>query len=273
VAWLQLQAIDGRPIDAEYLNRMWVTTCDPGLPSAEPNALGMDREIARRLGAHLGSRVEFLGNGRTIAARIAELPERRPIERIWYGITFDCAVLAGQNTAHHIYAKVEPAKLAAVVRGLQAQFPKLPVGRIQDLFAYFGDAAQRAAEITRVMSVVVAVAMALLLLAVIAIWQGSFRREIAIYKILGARRHKLIALICTELSWAGLLAACIGGPLGCGAASVVLSALLQRPVLAFHWMLLAASIPAAIAVTNIGGWLISFGLLETKPLDVLRERG
>lgn len=273
VAWLQLQAVDGRPIDAEYVNRMWVTTCEPDLPSTGSDALRMDREIARRLGAHLGSRVEFRGSGRTITAHIAELPERRPIERIWYGLTFDCAVLAGQNTAHHIYAKVEPAQVAAVVRSLHAEFPKLPVGRIQDLFAYFGDAGKRAAEVTRVMAVVVALAVALLLLAVIAIWHGSFRREIAIYKILGARRNKLIALISGELSMAGLLAACIGAPLGCAAASLVLSTLLQRPVLAFHWIPIAASIPAAVAVANVGGWLISFGLLNTKPLDVLRERG
>jgi ABC-type antimicrobial peptide transport system permease subunit len=82
----------------------------------------------------------------------------------------------------------------------------------------------------------------------------------------------LIVLASTEWFFTGLLAACIGAPLGCCAASIALSTLLQRRVIAFSWPPLLTSIPLAILAANLAGWMTSYHLLDAKPMDVLREK-
>lgn len=280
VAWLRLVAVDGRPIDGSFasrrVNRMWLSACESGMEdrAAGPDAaLRMDQDLARSIGAQRGSLIEFRAEGHNIMARLTSTRSVRPFERIWFGLTFDCREFSGLNTVHHLYAYVEPAQLAPMIRALHARFPALTVGRSSDLFVFMDDVTRRGGEIVRVMSVLVVAAGMLVLMAIMVAWQSAHRREVAIFKVLGARRRKLILIISAELTRTGLLAVFIGAPLGYAASSLALSLLLQRGIIAVHGLPFLAGGAAAVAVANLGGWLIYYRLLDAKPLEVLRERG
>jgi len=270
VTWLRLNAVDGRPI-GDHLNQIWLVACEPGESIGRSN-LRLDSEIARRLGAQLGSSLNFQGTEHAIDVKVAALAALHPVERTWYGLMFDCGAFSGENVAQHLYARVDAEHLETVLRTLHERFPRVPAGRTRDLFVYMDDASRRGIQAAAALAALIAGATLLLLIAVTASWRSSFRRDIAIYKVLGARRRKLIRMISSQLAKAGLTAACVGAPIGWVASNVVLSLVLQRVIVSVDWLPLILIVPAALVATNVGGWLVSYGLLNTRPLVVLRER-
>lgn len=277
MAWLRLVSVDHRGVadldrPSEHVNRMWLAGCTPGSADARTGALlELDSDIARRLGAHTGSDVQFRANGRILQAHVAATPDVPPMQRIWFGLRFDCSAFEGLNTSEYLLARIEPSKLQPLLRAVHSRFPRAPAILLSEVLLFVDDVARRTIEIIRVMSFLVIAAGILVLMAVLAAGQSSKAREIVILKTLGASRNKLIARASAEWSVTGLLASCIGAPLGCLAASVMLSILLQRRIFAFSWVAALASLPVAVLAANVAGWIGSYRLLSAKPMDILRE--
>ena len=95
-------------------------------------------------------------------------------------------------------------------------------------------------------------------------------REVAILKTVGATRTTLAGIFCTEFAVIGAAAGLIGGTLATVASAVLIGQLLDTPY-KFSWppVFIAALITAALTVLT--GWLASYGTLNRKPLDILRE--
>jgi putative ABC transport system permease protein len=95
-------------------------------------------------------------------------------------------------------------------------------------------------------------------------------REVAILKTVGATRGTLIRMLCAEFAVIGSAAGLIGGGLGVILSAVLIGQILDTPY-KFTWPpILVASVTTAI-LTVLAGWLASYGILNRKPLDILRQ--
>ncbi|PYR96093.1 MAG: hypothetical protein DMG16_28790, partial [Acidobacteria bacterium] len=80
----------------------------------------------------------------------------------------------------------------------------------------------------------------------------------------------LLRMLCAEFAIIGSAAGIIGGALAAVASAVLIGQLLDTSY-KFSWLpvFFAAAITAIITVLT--GWLASYGILDRKPLDILRQ--
>ena len=95
-------------------------------------------------------------------------------------------------------------------------------------------------------------------------------REAILLKTLGATRRQVIGIQAAEFLIIGSAAGLVGGTLAAIAAYFLLGKLLDTEF-EFQWLPLLTGI-AATAMLSIGtGWLASRGVLNHRPLEILRE--
>jgi putative ABC transport system permease protein len=95
-------------------------------------------------------------------------------------------------------------------------------------------------------------------------------REAALLKTLGATRSLVILIQTSEFLIIGSAAGLIGGILATIAAHLLLGNLLDTEF-DFQWIPLVAGIVATALLTCATGYLASRGVLNHKPLEILRE--
>jgi putative ABC transport system permease protein len=95
-------------------------------------------------------------------------------------------------------------------------------------------------------------------------------REVAILKTVGASRSALARMFCTEFAIVGAAAGLIGGVLAGIASSVLIRRLLETPY-TFSWIPVIAAGAITTLLTVLTGWLACVGILDRKPLDILRQ--
>jgi putative ABC transport system permease protein len=95
-------------------------------------------------------------------------------------------------------------------------------------------------------------------------------REMAILKTVGATRGVLLRMMCLEFAIIGSAAGLIGGALAAVASGVLIAQLLDTAY-KFSWWPVAAAAMATAFLTVITGCIASYGILDRKPLDILRQ--
>jgi putative ABC transport system permease protein len=95
-------------------------------------------------------------------------------------------------------------------------------------------------------------------------------REAVILKTLGATRSQVSRIQAAEFLIVGLVAGLIGGLLAAIASHYLLGNLLNT-VFEFKWAPLLIGTIATAALAIATGWIASRGIMNHKPLEVLRE--
>src|SRR5262249_17392461 len=95
-------------------------------------------------------------------------------------------------------------------------------------------------------------------------------REVAILKTVGATRGALIRMLCAEFAVIGSAAGLIGGALAAVVSGILIGQLLDTTY-KFSWVPVIAATPVTAVLTVLTGWLASYGILDRKPLDILRQ--
>jgi predicted lysophospholipase L1 biosynthesis ABC-type transport system permease subunit len=95
-------------------------------------------------------------------------------------------------------------------------------------------------------------------------------REVAILKTVGATKGTLVRMFCTEFALIGSAAGLIGGTLGVLASAILVGQLLDTTY-NFTWMPVVITAIVTAALTIVTGWLASYGVLNQKPLEILRR--
>jgi putative ABC transport system permease protein len=95
-------------------------------------------------------------------------------------------------------------------------------------------------------------------------------REVAILRTIGATRGTLVRMFCTEFAVIGSAAGLIGGGLAALASGILIGQLLDTPY-KFSWPPILAAAAITAVLTVLTGWLASYGILNRKPLDILRQ--
>jgi putative ABC transport system permease protein len=95
-------------------------------------------------------------------------------------------------------------------------------------------------------------------------------RESVLLKTLGATRARVAGIHATEFTIVGLAAGAIGSLLAAAAANYLLVEWLETEF-EMRWLPLAVTVLATTGLTVITGWISSRGVLNHRPLEVLRE--
>jgi putative ABC transport system permease protein len=95
-------------------------------------------------------------------------------------------------------------------------------------------------------------------------------REVAVLKTVGATRGTLIRMLCVEFAVIGSVAGLVGGVLAAAGSGILIGELLETSY-KFSWLPVFVAASSTALLTVLTGCIASYGILDRKPLDILRQ--
>jgi putative ABC transport system permease protein len=233
-------------------------------------SLVVTEHIAQRLQLHLGSRIVFTSNGRTMQTNVVAII-RHNGQHVYSRSEFILTprALAGLPVVWYGAAHVDPEQVGVVQRVLFNAYPTVTVINIADVIETIQGVVQQITIVVRFLAAFSILAGAVILASSIASTQFRRVREVVVLKTLGAKRNHIAAVFSVEFIVLGLLA----GLVGVIFANLLSRVLLHRLDVAFHveWLATAIALVGTAVLATVTGWAASFRILGQKPLQVLRE--
>jgi putative ABC transport system permease protein len=233
--------------------------------------VSVGQTAARMLKMRVGSVVEFESSGKTVRATVANI---RDVEFARPGsnnqFIFSPGALKGLPASYVGALRVDPSGVPALQNALFARFPwmtSIDVGQVLSRVQVIVD---RIADVIRFIALFAIVAGIIILASSVASTRHQRIREAVLLKTLGATRSQVARVQATEFLIVGSVAGLIGGLLSAAAADYLLGHLLETDF-DFRWLPLIAAIAATAALAVSTGWLAARGVLNHRPLEVLRE--
>ena len=236
-----------------------------------PPLVSLEDKAAEGLGLHVGDSITVSVLGVEVPARIAAL---RRVDWGGLGLNFALVFSPGyiEEAPHGLLASVyaAPDRDGAIARAVADALPSVSMIRTGDLIATIaGVLGQVGLAIRAAAGVTVAAGIVVLVGAVTASGQAR-RYDIAVLKLLGARRRQVLtgqaieyALLASLLAAVALLVGGLGG-------WVVVTQLFALPW-APDWGVVAATLALSVAGTLGIGLAASLPTLSTRPAQTLRE--
>ncbi|MDX9733472.1 MAG: ABC transporter permease [Thermoanaerobaculia bacterium] len=239
---------------------------------SDPGALevSLEEEFARRIGARLGSVLDFDVQGVPLRLKVTSL---RTVDWRTFGINFFLVVEPG------VLEQAPQLRLAA------ARLPKESEGRIQDLLARefpnvilirTREVLERVAELASRMGEAVRVLGAFSVLAGLVILGGSISaasarrsREVALLKVLGVTRAGAALALAIEYALVGLVAGLVGTLGATLLSGAVLKAAFEVSFQPSAALLTLAPLGVSL-LAAAAGLAVSVRALRVRPLEVLR---
>jgi putative ABC transport system permease protein len=246
--------------------------CDPAPQGGGigPPKLVMADDIARHIGANIGSRFDLDTGTRIIHATLTEIRKLTPSERIWSTIELDCSGIEESSLFHYAAARTRPGATSVVRREILNAYPTLAVITPEELDQMIIRTSHDAMLLLRVVIWCAIGSGLCVLVAMVSASQAARLHEIGVLSSLGARPRTIFMIYTIEFAALGILAGTIAALLACGFASVVLSIIFQTMEWVIEWKAVAITILGSTILTITGGWLPVYGLLRRRPMDVLR---
>lgn len=288
----QLMTIDGVPLEhipleegaRRFLNAQFVLTWSREIPPAteilegswwkpEPPQpmVSVQEFAAHALGLKVGSVLEWNAIGGTIRARVANI-RRTDAVRVGANNQFILSpgTLDSFSVVYYGAMRVKPEAIGAIQAKIFREFPTVTVINAADVLEIIQEVMDRVSLAVRFVAGFAIFGGLVVLASSIAGTRYRRMREVAILKTVGATRGTLIRMLCAEFAVIGSAAGLIGGGLGVILSAVLIGQILDTPY-KFTWPpILVASVTTAI-LTVLAGWLASYGILNRKPLDILRQ--
>jgi putative ABC transport system permease protein len=229
---------------------------------------------AENLQIHVGSVLEWtsiLPAGKLIRARVANI-RRTDGASVGNNVQFVLSPggLDGVSTLYFGSIRVNPSEIAALQARIFQKFPTVAVINGAEVLQIIQDIVDRASLVVRFVAGFAIFGGLIVLASSVAGTRFRRMREVAILKTVGATRSRLIRIFSTEFATIGIVAGFVGSVLGSGMSVVLISRLLDTPYY-FSWLpvLVATGITAALTIS--AGWIASIGVLNQKPLEILRN--
>ncbi|MBV8437874.1 MAG: FtsX-like permease family protein [Silvibacterium sp.] len=285
----RITSIDGVPVDQlkfqNYPRRMLRSAAiswSEGIPKGtkisqgqwwkkpdDPGLAVVDR-IARRLNLHLGSKVDFSVDDRTVSTVVTAIYKVdgehafarseyilapglvRDLPATWYG-------------AIH----VAPSNIPQLERTLFAAYPTITVINLADILQTIQDVAGHIILVIRFLAGFSILSGAIILASSVASTRFRRIREVVVLKTLGGTRNRIAQVFSIEFLVLGLLS----GAVGVLFANLLARILLRRMDIHWHadWFASGFTVIATAVLAIATGWIASFRILGQKPLEVLRE--
>src|SRR5207247_3202497 len=166
--------------------------------------------------------------------------------------------------------RVRPEAIGAIQARIFEQFPTVTVINAADILEIIQGVMDRVSLAVRFVSGFAIFGGLVVLASSVAGTRYRRMREVAILKTVGATRGTLVRMFCTEFAVIGTAAGLMGGALAAIASSILIGQLLDTPY-KFSWAPVFAAAAITAVLTVLTGWLASYGILNRKPLDILRQ--
>jgi putative ABC transport system permease protein len=288
----QIATIDGIPLEQvpleegarRFLNTQFILTWARDIPPAtlilegtwwkpdpaEP-LVSVQEFAAQALGLKVGSILEWTALGGNVRARVANI-RRTDAVRVGANNQFILSpgTLDNLSAVYYGALRVKPERVAAVQARIFEQFPTVTVINAADILEVIQGVMDRVSLAVRFVSGFAIFGGLVVLASSIAGTRYRRMREVAILKTVGARRGTLVRMFCMEFAVIGSAAGLVGGALAAIASAILIGQLLDTPY-KFTWMPVFGAAAITAVLTVITGWLASYGILNRKPLDILRQ--
>ncbi|MBI4477817.1 MAG: FtsX-like permease family protein [Acidobacteria bacterium] len=288
----QLMTIDGTPLEQirleegarRYLNAQFVLTWARDIPPAtailegswwqsqpaEP-LVSVQEFAAQALGLKVGSVLEWTGIGGSIRARVANI-RRTDAVRIGANNQFILSpgTLDGFSVVYYAAIRVKPDQIGPLQARIFRQFPTVTVINAADILEIIQEVMDRVSLAVRFVAGFAIFGGLVVLASSIAGTRYRRMREVAILRTVGATRGTLVRMFSAEFALLGSAAGLIGGALGAVLSAILTGQLLDTPY-KLTWSPVLAAAAITTVLTVITGWLASYGVLDRKPLDILRQ--
>lgn len=242
----------------------WWTAKDAGRALASAEA-----EWAGQLGVGLGDKLEFSVAGQSLTLTIASLRKIKwqsfepnfflvtpPATLEGYPATWITAVHTGDN---------DRVALALVHR-----FPNLTVINVGAIIAAVTDLLRHAALALAVTFALALAAAVLVLLAALEAGRTERARELALMRVLGARRRMLAATLGAEFGFLGTVAGLTAGLVAAGAGYALARWVFDLPAYFDGWLVLAGALAGGLGIGGVG-LAATLRLARAPPLTALRR--
>ena len=288
----QILTIDGTPLEKipleegarRFLNTQFVLTWSRDIPPAtqilegswwppqpaEPQ-VSIQESVAQALGLKVGSVIEWSADSGNVRARVANI-RRTDAVRVGANNQFILSPGSLDNFSAVYYGalRVKPEMIGSVQARIFGQFPTVVVINASDIIDIIQGVMDRVSLAVRFVSGFAIFGGLVVLASSVAGTRYRRMREVAILKTIGATRGTLVRMFCTEFAVIGMAAGLIGGGLAAIASAILIGQLLDTPY-AFSWPPVFAAAGITAVLTILTGWIASYGILNRKPLDILRQ--
>ena len=288
----QLLTIDGTPLEQipleegarRFLNTQFILTWAQDMPPAtqilegawwppaprEP-LVSVQEFAAQALGLKVGSILEWNAIGGNVRARVANI-RRTDALRVGANNQFILSpgTLDNFSLVYYGAVRVKPENAAPTQARIFQQFPTVTVINAADVLEIIQGVVDRVSLATRFVAGFAIFGGLVVLASSIAATRYRRIREVAVLKTVGATRGTLIRMFCAEFAVIGSAAGLIGGALGAVASAILIGQLLDTSY-KFTWLPVFVAAATTCALTVLTGWLASYGILDRKPLDILRQ--
>ncbi len=276
--------LEGRK-DAWYFTREYVLTYQKDLPAhnivkrglwwdAESKGLeemiSVESEAGRHLGLDLGSEISFDIQGIQVSGKISSV---REVD--WGSMTtnfyfiFPPEVLAGAPETFVATVTADETDDRPIQNAVIDAFPNITIIPIREILETIARILGEIAHTVEFMAILGLSVGLVVVSGAIAATRGRRVHEMVLFKILGATRPDLMAMMAVEYAVFGLLAVVVGGGLSVIFSWVIVQKFLDIPWI-FAWDVLLVGGIVTIVLTLVTGFLVTYRILGEKPLAALR---
>ncbi len=234
-------------------------------------AISIGQTAARWLKLKVGSAMEFISSGKTVRGTVTSIREMefaRPGSNNQF--IFSPGALDGLPASYVGALRVAPSQVAALQSALFARFPNVTSIDVGQVLNRVQEVLDKIANIIRFIAFFAILAGVIILASSVASTRYQRIREAVLLKTLGATRAQVARIQAAEFLIVGLVAGMIGCLLAAAAADYLLGHLLETEF-EFRWLPIVVGTLATSALAIATGWLASRGVLNARPLEVLRE--
>jgi putative ABC transport system permease protein len=256
---------DSIPPDTRIVEGRWWQP-----PFAAP-MISAGEDAVRQFKIRIGSILEFDIGGRTVRGKVVNV---RNIEFSRPGISnqfiFSPGALSDFPVSYIGTVRMDSSRVADFQSTLFKQYPGITSIDVGQVLVRIQELLDKVSTVIHFVAIFAIVSGIIILASSVASTRYQRTKETILLKTLGATRRQVIGIQAAEFLIIGSAAGIVGGALASIAAYFLLGKLLDTEF-AFQWLPLVTGI-AATAILSIGtGWLASRGVLNHKPLEVLRE--
>jgi putative ABC transport system permease protein len=288
----RLRRVDGKTADELGLDRdgsryfriefilTWTTDLPPDTrlvegtwwkPPYDTPQISIGQYAARTLRIGVGSTLEFESSGKTLQGRIANV---RDVEFSRPGSSnqfiFSPGSLDGLPASYVGALRVEPAKIAPLQSSLFSRFPNVTAIDVGQVLSRVQVILDKIATVIRFIALFAILAGVVILASSVASTRYQRIREAVLLKTLGATRSQVTRIQAAEFMIVGTVAGMIGALMAAAAADYLLGKLLETEF-EFRWLPLLVGTVATAVLAIATGWIASRGVLNSRPLEILRE--
>jgi putative ABC transport system permease protein len=236
--------------------------------SARPQ-LAVSEQAQRDFHLHVGDRLLFQIAGRKIEAPLVAVFRRDQRAPVRFELVFPLRALEGLPVVYYGAAHVDPPRIPAVEEAIFENFPTVTVMNLADVLARIQEAVDQVALVVRFLALFAIAAGVIILCSSVAGTRYRRVREVAILKTLGGTRRRIKSIFSIEFSILGAVGGLVGGVLANVFTRIVAQKFIEAPF-EFDLRSLLIAMAGTALLANLAGWLASAGILNQRPLEVLR---